>query len=332
MNRSNCNQKATVIIIVAIVTVGGAGGYLYYQSIKTSPRTNIVIATTTSLYDTGILDVLGKTFESEYPQYSVSFISAGTGIAIQYAKNGDASAVIVHAPSVEAKFLEDKYGVCRKIVAYNFFTMVGPAHDPAGIAGATPTDALLRIAAAGREGDAVWISRGDNSGTHTKEKGLWQVAGLNVTELNEESWYLEAGAGMGATLRLASEKNAYTLTDTATYLKYYNDGLIDLVTLVDAGYELLNVYSAIAVNPETVDKVEFEGAIDFIKFLISDEGQAVFSEFGNEEFGHPLFYPAVELLNGELDLEIRQWIIDYAYINGSECPSAYWNYHPELYR
>ncbi|MEM2915173.1 MAG: substrate-binding domain-containing protein [Candidatus Bathyarchaeia archaeon] len=332
MVKSNRNLIFSAAIIVVIVAAGGVGGYVYYQSHKMPSRANIIIATTTSLYDTGLLDILAVKFESIYPQYDISFISAGTGIAIQYAKNGDASAVLVHETSAEKQFLEEGYGLCRKIIAYNFFVIVGPEEDPAGIKDVTPKEALLKIATAGREGDAVWVSRGDESGTYAKEKSLWKTAGLNVEELEEEQWYLEAGAGMGSTLNLANKKRAYTLADTATYLKYSGVGLIDLIVLVSAGYELLNVYSVIATNPGKGSGVEFEGAIDFVKFLVSDDGQAILSEFGVDEFGQPLFMPAVELLKEESDSEVGQWIIKYAYIDGSECPSAYWDDHPELYQ
>lgn len=320
-------MKYIVVAIIVVIAISVVIGVYY----RPPAKENIIIATTTSLYDTKILDAIKVEFEAQYPQYNVSFISAGTGIAIQYAKNGDADLILVHDPPAEKKFLEEGYGVDRKIVGYNFFVIVGPPNDPAGIKGLSPEDALVKIVESGRVGGALWASRGDNSGTHAKEKRLWVVAGFNATKIRDEPWYLEAGSGMGATLRLANERDAYTLADTATYLDYYSKGLVTLEIMVSGGYELLNVYSVIAVTLEKVSGRNFDGAVKFIEFMLSDKGgQKLFAEFGKEKFGQPLFAPAVSILE-EGNSQIATWITQYAYINGSECPPEY-RKNPELYK
>ncbi|MFQ6085097.1 MAG: substrate-binding domain-containing protein, partial [Candidatus Bathyarchaeia archaeon] len=269
-------------------------------------------------------------FEDKYP-FDLYFISAGTGLAIKYAERGDADMALVHAPSTEFSFLQDGYGVCRKIIAYNFFAIVGPESDPARIEGLDPLRALQRIVESGRSGDTVWLSRGDLSGTHVKEKGLWKSAGYDWEGLREEDWLVETGTGMGKTLLVAEEKSGYTLADLGTYSKYYGEGMIDLKALVSKGKDLLNVYSAIAVNPKVNPRANFDGAIILIKFLVSEEGQQIIREYG-QEFPQPLFYPAVNLVKEvEEDPALAQWIQEYAYLNGSECPPEYRADHPELY-
>ncbi|MCP8317561.1 MAG: substrate-binding domain-containing protein, partial [archaeon] len=223
-----------------------------------------------------------------------------------------------------------------KIIAYNFFVIVGPRDDPVGIKDLSPLEALTKIVEAGRKGEAKWVSRGDNSGTHSKEKSLWTVAGFDSNILRDEEWYIEAGTGMGGTLGIANTYSAYTLSDLGTYLAYYDYGMpkpgkISLIVLVDQGQELLNVYSAIAVNPSMHEGLNFDGAITFIKFLISEEGQNAIGEYGQEDYGPSLFFPAVKLLKENMDPTLVSWIKDYAYINGEECPPEYQDGHPELY-
>lgn len=289
----------------------------------------LVVSTTTSLYDTGLLDALEDRFESRYP-IDVQFISAGTGIAIKYAENGDADMILVHSPQKEREFLEGGYGVCRKIIAYNFFVVVGPESDPAKIKGLNLKQALLNIIEAGRKGKVIWVSRGDESGTHVKEKNLWSIVGYDWSEIRNEDWYIESGAGMGKTLQITNEKLAYILSDIGTYLKYYSNGLIDLVILVEESKELINVYSAIAVNPNYNQESNFDAAITFIKFLVSEEGQSIIDNYGSE-YAENLFYPTVKLLREDIDPTIAEWIREYAYIEGEECPVKYRDNHPELY-
>jgi tungstate transport system substrate-binding protein len=289
-----------------------------------------VVSTTTSLYDTELLDIIEEKFEARY-SIDVYFISVGTGLAIKHAERGDADMILVHAPSKELSFLDGGYGVCRKIVAYNFFAIVGPEADPANIKDLSPTQALLEIVETGRSEEVKWVSRGDDSGTHTKEKGLWTATGLNWTTLRNEGWYVEAGAGMGKTLQISDNLDAYTLADVGTYLKYYKDGIISLKTLVIQGEELLNVYSAIAGNQARHSGINFDGAITFMKFLISEEGQETIANFGKDLYGQSLLYPAVNLLIQNTDPTMVQWIRNYAFFDGYECPPEYQDDHPELY-
>ncbi|MGQ9680108.1 MAG: substrate-binding domain-containing protein [Candidatus Bathyarchaeia archaeon] len=250
-------KQRTIILMCIIVGVILAGSCWYL--LQPRQKDILIVSTTTSLYETGLLDVLKPRFEARYPEFNVSFISQGTGLAIETAKRGDADMILVHDPASERAFLEQGYGVNRKVIAYNFFIIVGPKSDPAGIKGLAPLEALKKIYAQGLEGGAIWVSRGDNSGTHSKEKALWKTAGLNLTRIKAEKasgtdapWYLEAGAGMTATLQLANQKEAYTLSDIGSFLKNSKTGNIQLVALVEGGKEVLNVYSAIAVNPQKV--------------------------------------------------------------------------------
>ncbi|MGQ9469343.1 MAG: substrate-binding domain-containing protein [Nitrososphaerales archaeon] len=325
-------RKASILIVVIIISILVTA---YYTGAFNSKRSRLVIATTTSLFDTGLLDEIKNRFEAKHA-IDLYFISVGTGLAIEHAKRGDADMLLIHDPLAESNFLADGYGLCRKIIAYNFFIIVGPEDDPAKIEDMPPLEALTKIVESGRNGKAKWVSRGDNSGTHSKEKNLWTMAGFDPMVLRDEGWYIEAGAGMGTTLGIANTYLAYTLTDLGTYLTYYDSGIpkpgkISLVVLVDQGQELLNVYSAIAVNPSKHEGLNFEGAITFIKFLVSEEGQNLIGEYGQEKYGQSLFFPAVKLLKENTDPILVSWIKDYAYIDGEECPPEYQDGHPELY-
>ncbi len=312
-----------VLILVAII-IAGIG--IAAWALNTTPQDKVIltVSTTTSLDETGLLDVIDAKFEEKYPNINVTFIPKGTGLAIETAKRGDADMILVHDATREQAFLEGGYGVNRKIIAYNYFVIVGPEDDPAGIEGLDPGDALLTIKAAGEAGDAIWVSRGDNSGTHGMEKRLWIAAGEDTTELRETDWYLERGAGMTATLVLANEKRAYTLCDMGTYLKNYVPGNIDLLILVETGsVDTLNVYSAIACDPQNPDlsHVKFDEAMTFINFLVSDETQESIAEYGVDEFGLTLFNPAVKILAENSDPTVAGWIKETAFIDGTECPT-----------
>lgn len=313
-------KQTMILVTAASILIAGTAYYLAANSAKR----RLMAATTTSLYDTGLLEILEKSFEEKYP-VDISFISTGTGRAIELAERGDADLILVHAPEREKAFLEKGYGLFRKIIAYNFFVIVGPPSDPAEIQGRNVTEALKRIVDAGRNGSIIWVSRGDESGTHLKEIALWNLTGFNWSQLKDESWFMESGAGMGKTLLIANEMNAYTLSDIGTYLKYRKEGLINLEILIGEEKELLNVYSVIAVNPDKVPTVNFGDALLFIKFLISDECQSLIGEFGKDIYGESLFYPAVPLLKDENKSEIAQWIRELAFINGTECPPECWN-------
>jgi tungstate transport system substrate-binding protein len=308
---------ALVIIIIAVI------GIAAYALNAPQDKVILTVSTTTSLYETGLLDVLDAKFEEKYSNINVTFISQGTGLAIQTAMNGDADMILVHDAAREKTFLADGYGVNRKIVAYNFFVVVGPENDPASIKGLDPIEALTTIKAAGEAGDALWVSRGDDSGTHAMEKRLWIAGGEDATELREESWYLERGAGMTATLALANEKMAYTICDMGSYLNNYVSGNIELVILVEAGQSTLNVYSAIACDPQnpSLAHVKYDESMKFINFLVSDEVQEILADYGVDEFGQPLFNPAVEVLASNTNPTVASWIKDAAYIDGTECPA-----------
>jgi len=320
-----------VIMIAAVASTASVAGTLYYLQVFS--RQKLVVATTTSLYETGLLDEIEEHFEQKYP-IDLCLISVGTGIAIQFAQRGDADMLLVHSPPQEIKLLQDNYGTNRKIIAYNFFQIVGPNDDPAQIEGLSITEALSKIVSTGRNSHAIWISRGDNSGTHIKEKALWNAAGFNWALLRDETnWFKETGSGMGKTLIVANELEAYTLTDIGTFLAYSQDmsNLVpNLRTLVSQEAELINVYSAIAVNKTTNSNANFEAATNFTKFLISKEGQQIIENYGISAYGQPLFYPAVELLKNNT-APIAQIIKEYSYFDDSECPPQYRYGHPELY-
>jgi tungstate transport system substrate-binding protein len=325
--------------MIVVVCAVAAGAYACYSMSIPLTRTRLIVSTTTSLYETGFLDELKSKFEVKHPNMNVSFISQGTGLAIQTAMRGDADMILVHDPVAELQFLKGGYGVNRKIVAYNFFMIAGPSEDPAGIMGKSPSDAFKAIRSAGLNGTAIWVSRGDNSGTYSKEKSLWKTVGLDVKQLRTEKWYLEAGSGMTATLKLANEKRGYTLSDTASYLLNLNNHNIDLAKLVTSGKSMLNVYSAIADDPRNANmtKTNFDGSMQLIKYLVSDDGQQLFANYGSSEYGKPLFGPYLKLLQSNSDplgndpTQLVQWISEYAFFEGSECPQQFRYQAEDLY-
>jgi len=250
------------------------------------------IATTTSLYDTGLLDMIEDTYE-EKTGVDLQISSQGTGIAIELATRCDVDLLFVHSPSQEQDFLDAGYGINHRCIAYNFFQIVGPEDDPAGIAGMDPVEGFRVLYEKGTAGEpgVLFVSRGDNSGTHSKEKALWDMAGYDYeTEVQGSGeWYIEAGRGMGETLVLASEKDAYTLTDEGTFLAFQTD--LVLVPIIDQGDALLNRYSIMAVNPEHCPNVNIEAANNFIDWIISDEAKEMIGSFGVEDYGKALFTP-----------------------------------------
>ena len=314
-------QYYGITLVAIIITAIGIAAWALNA---TQQKEILVISTTTSLYETGLLDVLDAKFEAKYPNINVTFISQGTGLAIKMAMGGDADMIVVHDPAREQAFLNDGYGVNRKIIAYNYFVIVGPENDPAGVQGLVPVNALLKIKEAGEADYAIWVSRGDDSGTHAMEKRLWIAGGEDASELRNEEWYWERGAGMTATLAMANEKRGYTMCDMGSYLNNYVSGTIDLEIMVEAGKETLNVYSAIACDPQNPDlsHVKFDHAMKFINFLVSNEIQDILADFGVDKFGQQLFNPAVEVLETNSDPTTANWIKDFAYIDGTECPTV----------
>lgn len=242
----------------------------------------LILATTTSFQDSGLLDVLTEKFEDE-TGYDLTAVAVGSGAAIEQASRGDADAVFAHSPTAEKRMVDEGNGIERALVMHNDFVFVGPASDPAGLADSSGTnDAMAALA----EGAASFISRGDESGTHAFELNLWRAASI---EPSGQSWYEESGQGMGATLQLANQRNAYTLSDRGTFLAQRQN--LDLEIIYDGPPELLNYYHVIVVNPERHSDVNVEAARALAAFLVSDEVQAIIEQFGVEEFGEPLFFP-----------------------------------------
>ena len=241
----------------------------------------VILSTTTSTQDSGLLDVLVPMFEKTTGS-TVKTISVGTGQALALAAKGEADVCLVHAPDSEKKYVADGLLLNRRLVMHNDFIIVGPAEDPAKIKGlSSAVDVLKRIA----EAKATFVSRGDNSGTHQLEKKLWGEARVKP----EGAWYLQAGQGMGATLGIASEKRGYTVTDRATFLAFQKR--VQLVNLVERDRILLNIYSVMEANATKFPRVNAAGGKAFADFMVSAEVQAVIKTFGVDKFGEPLFFP-----------------------------------------
>jgi tungstate transport system substrate-binding protein len=241
----------------------------------------VIVSTTTSTQDSGLLDVLVPMFERK-TGLSVKTISVGTGQALALAARGEADVTLAHAPSVERKYVEEGKMSNRRLVMYNDFVLIGPAEDPAKIKGLPhAVDALRRIA----ESQSRFVSRGDKSGTHVLEQGLWKQAGLEP----KGAWYIESGQGMGQTLGIANDRRAYTLTDRGTYLAFQRR--IDLPILVEKDRPLLNVYSVMEVNPANGPRVNAAGGKAFAEFMLAPETQSVIRTFGVDKYGQALFVP-----------------------------------------
>jgi len=241
----------------------------------------IILATTTSTQDSGLLDELIPRFEKQ-TGYVVKTIAVGSGQALAMGKKGEADLLLVHSPDAEKTLMAEGSGVNRRIVMHNDFILLGPSGDPAKVRGKGAAAALQSIAA----GHAVFISRGDNSGTHAQEKKLWAAAG---TKAEGQAWYQQTGLGMGQTLAVAAEKRAYTLSDRGTYLALRKKLGLDILSEGDAA--LLNVYHVIEVNPARHPKVNAAGARAFADYLVSKDVQTAIKEFGIGTFGSPLFFP-----------------------------------------
>ncbi len=240
------------------------------------------VATTTSLYDTGLWGYLEPMFEEEYG-VELDVLYAGTGKALEWGLRGDVDVITVHSRSREEQFVEEGYGLERVPFAYNYFLIVGPPDDPADLYGMLPEDAFTKLM---RSGEAVFVSRGDDSGTHGKEKAIWIAAGFDYDDVRASGdWYVEGGSGMGPTLVMANEMDAYTLSDIGTFIAYKSD--LDLEPVVNQGDMLLNVYSVLEVtssrNPEM--------AANLREFLTSETVQELIGNYGVDEYGIQLFTP-----------------------------------------
>jgi tungstate transport system substrate-binding protein len=241
----------------------------------------VILATTTSTQDSGLLDVLVPMFEKQ-SGFQVKTISVGSGQAMKMGEKGEADVLLVHSPDDEKRFMAEGFGVTRRLVMHNDFILVGPAGDPARIKGAQAADAMKRIAQSG----AIFVSRGDNSGTNAKEKRLWKAAAINP---EEQKWYQQTGLGMGQTLNVAAEKKGYTLTDRATYLSLKKG--LGLVILVEGDSKLLNIYHVIELNPVKWPKINTRGGKAFADFMVAKKTQEIIGRFGVDTFGAPLFFP-----------------------------------------
>jgi tungstate transport system substrate-binding protein len=251
---------------------------------------NIILSTTTSTQDSGLLDVLVPLFEKQ-TGYSVKTVSVGTGQALALAAKGDADVVLVHAPDLEKKYVAEGKLLNRRLVMYNDFVIIGPKDDRAKVRSMKSAAGALKAIA---QAKANFVSRGDNSGTHVLEKSLWKAAGIEP----KGSWYIEAGQGMGATLGIANERSAYTITDRGTYLAYGKR--ISLPVLVEADRALLNIYSVMEVNPANGPRINSEGGKAFADFMIAPQTQNVIRTFGVEKFGQSLFVPVAGKKEEEL--------------------------------
>ena len=274
-----------IILIIA--------GFLAALGLLAGCGTNpeLILATTTSTQDSGLLDVLVPMFEQQ-TGYHVKTVAVGTGAALAMGTRGEADVLLVHAPTSEIPLIESGDAINRKLVMHNDFIIVGPPGDPAGISGTSDAVAALKAIA---DSQSVFISRGDDSGTNKMEISLWSKAGADPAG---QSWYQETGQGMGATLTVTSEKQGYTLTDRATYLATKANLQLDIDTQGDP--LLLNIYHVMQVNPEKHSGINAEGAEAFVDFMISPAIQEVIKNFGVDKYGQPLFFPDADKTEAEL--------------------------------
>ncbi|NYB50978.1 MAG: extracellular solute-binding protein [Methanobacteriaceae archaeon] len=284
------SRRALLVIIGIIIIAIIAASYLAFSGFK--GKQTLKIATTTSLEDTGLLPVLEAAFEKENPDVDVQFIATGTGQALEYGKKGDVDLVMVHSKTQEEEFVKEGYGTQRYPFAYNYFYVVGPSTDPAQINGTNATAAFKKIDATGsaNPNQVKFVSRGDNSGTNTREIQIWNKTGANYnTTIRGQNWYIESGKGMVDTLNVANEKSAYTLSDSGTFLAYKDN--INLVAFITQGKDLLNIYSLIPVNPGKFSRVDYNTSMKWVDFLLSPEGQKIVGEYGKDKYGQELFIP-----------------------------------------
>ena len=248
----------------------------------------LLMATTTSTDNTGLLDYLAPYFK-QATGIELRWTATGTGKALKLGENCDVDVLMVHAPPAEKKFVADGFGMDRREIMYNDFVIIGPAADEAGIKGKSIQDALTLV----KEKQAVFVSRGDNSGTHKKELALWKAAKLPVPE--KENWYVQTGQGMLATINIAAERSGYTMTDRGTYIKYEANlkGNPPLKILVEGDAVLLNQYSVIAIDPKHCAKAKYDTAKEFTRWISGPEAQQLIKDF--KLLGKPLFTPNAQM-------------------------------------
>ena len=284
-------MKHTTFFFLIVVTLLSLGLSACKAAAPANP--NLILSTTTSTQDSGLLDVLVPAFEKQ-TGYTVKTVAVGTGQALKMGEEGNADMLLVHAPASEKTYMDNGFGSDRRLVMHNDFIIVGPAADPAGIKGKKVGEAFQTIASSG----APFVSRGDDSGTNKKELEIWKAAGIDPAG---QAWYVESGQGMGATLTIASEKAGYTLTDRATYLA--NKANLQLEIIVEGDASLLNVYHVIVVNPEKWPKINLEGAKAFADYVTSSKGQDIIGSFGKDKYGQALFIPDAGKSEAEVGLQ-----------------------------
>jgi len=273
------NKLIITLMIAALLALGTSNVF----AAKAAPKQkNIILATTTSTQDSGLLDILIPIFEKN-TGYFVKTIAVGSGQAMAMGQKGEADVMLVHSPDAEKKFIDEGYGINRRLVMHNDFIIVGPAEDSAKIKTAKSAAEAMKLIA---QANALFVSRGDNSGTHAKEKTLWKKAEITP---GGQKWYQETGLGMGQTLNVVAEKKGYTLADRGTYLSMKKN--LGLDVLVEGDAALLNIYHVIEVNSAKWPKANAQGAKAFADFMVSKKTQDMIKAFGVDKFGSPLFFP-----------------------------------------
>ena len=276
-------------LLLIIILIAGLLDEMSSHSAESKSR-SVILSTTTSTQDSGLLDVLVPLFEKQ-SGYSMKTISVGTGQSLELASKGDADVALVHAPSLEKKYVADSKLRNRRLVMYNDFVVIGPKEDPAQIAKLKSAGAALKAI---ERAKAPFVSRGDNSGTHNLEKSLWKAAGIQPSG----SWYIESGQGMGATLGIAQERNAYTVADRGTYLALQRR--VTLPILLQGERLLMNIYSVMEVNSANSPRVNAAGGKAFADFMVSPQVQNLIRSFGVDRFGQALFVPIAHMREEDL--------------------------------
>ncbi len=279
--------RTSILLIISVVVIALS---LSYAFLSLGSVIRVKVSTTTSLYATGLADYLASSFNSVYPEARVEFVAVGTGAALKLAERGDVCAVLIHEPSLEKQYIDKGVIRDRKIFAYNYFVIVGPAEDPASISNSSNlVEAFKKIYHAGEESRTLFVSRGDNSGTHFRELSVWRLASLSVEGAR---WYLDCGCGMSEALIMTNELGAYTLSDVGTYLKLKDSGRLGRLRILYENREdnlTINLYSAYVV--EGCGGLEKKYAELFVNFIYENQRELIGS-FGVNEYGRPLFYPA----------------------------------------
>jgi tungstate transport system substrate-binding protein len=284
------NLTGTAINIIIVIFIIAMLAYALYQTGNPSSEENLWLATTTSTVNSGLLDEILSNFEDEY-NCTVKVTPVGTGQALEMGRRGDVDILMVHAPFQEQEFIEQGYGTGRYLVCYNYFVIVGPSNDPANLKNAPNSSEAMRIIF---EGEFEFVSRGDDSGTHTKEKELWQDAGFDYgseIDIPENRWYNSVGTGMGNALIIANELEAYTLSDEGTFWAY--EGNLDLEIVLREDQNLVNQYSVIPINPDKFSHVNHDLSMKFVDWITSQEIQDRIANF--EKNGHRLFIPNADI-------------------------------------